>query len=132
LVLEEQRRNKVAAVGRCKLLATLTGLGKELEFAENFVTTTTPTRVLHHYAIQDTADTDQALELGDIATIQLLVIKCVSNDVDLDLDYVSSFDADLTIQEGECAVIPQPAGIVRFKNNDAAESSTIEYLLIGT
>ena len=87
----------------------LTGLGKEVEFAAKFSTTTAPTRSLYHYAVQTTADTEQALELGDVATAQLLIIKCVANDVDLDLDFDSTFNADLTIQEGEVAVIPVPA-----------------------
>jgi hypothetical protein len=122
----------MAAEARIKLIAELTGLGQEDTISANFTTTTTVTRALHHYAIQDTADTDQALALGDVSTVQLLIIKCISNDVDIDLDYVSSFDADLTIQEGESAVIPVPAGVVRFKNNDAGETSTIEYLVVGT
>ena len=122
----------MAAEARIKLIVELTGLGQEESFSENFVTTTTPTRALYHYAVQDSADTAQALELGDVGTIQLLAIKCVSNDVDIDLDYSSSFDADLTIQEGECAVIPKPAGTVYFKNNSAGETSTIEYLVVGT
>jgi len=122
----------VAAEARIKLIVELTGLGQEESFSENFTTTTTPTRALYHYAVQDSADTAQALELGDVGTIQLLVIKCVSNDVDIDLDYSSSFDADLTIQEGECAVIPKPAGTVYFKNSSAEETSTIEYLIVGT
>lgn len=122
----------MAASARTKILFELTGLGQELEFSGNFVTTTEPTRALHHYAVQDVADTDQALELGDVGTEQLLIIKCVSNDVDLDLDFDSAFNADLTVQEGEFAVIPQPSGTVHFKNNDAGEQSTIEYVLVGT
>ena len=122
----------MAAECSVSIIAEVTGLGKGINFAEKFSTTTTTTRAMYHYAVQDTADTDQALELGDISTIQMLIIKCIENDVDLDLDYVSSFDADLTIQEGEGAVIPVPSGVVRFKNNDSGEQSTIEYVLAGT
>lgn len=113
------------------IIAELTGLGQLQEFSKKFSQISTPTRALYHYAIQDSADTAQALELGDVATIDMLIIKCVANDVDLDLDFVSSFDADLTVQEGETAVIPTPSGTVYIKNNDAAEQATIEYLLIG-
>ena len=122
----------MAALAEINIIANLTGLGKNLEFAEKFATSTTITRAMHHYAVQDTANTDQALELGDIGTIQLLIIKCVDSDVNLDLDYVSDFDADLQIQEGECAVIPTPSGVVRFRNVTTDEVSTIEYLLLGT
>ena len=121
----------MAASFSISILTELTGLGQLQELSEKFSETTAPTRAMYHYAIQDSADTDQALELGDVATVDVLILKCVSNDVDLDLDYVSSFDADLTVQEGEICVIPTPAGVVRFKNNDATEQSTIEYLLIG-
>lgn len=113
------------------VLVELTGLGQLQEFTKKFSQISTPTRALYHYAVQDSADTAQALELGDIATIDMLIIKCVANDVDIDLDFVSSFDADLTVQEGETAVLPTPAGTVYIKNNDSAEQSTIEYLLIG-
>ena len=123
----------MAAEANVSIIASLTGLGKNLEFAEKFATSTTITRAMQHYAVQDTANTDQVLELGDVGTIQLLIIKCVDNDVNLDLDYDSSaFDADLQIQEGECAVIPTPSGIVRFRNVTTDEVSTIEYLLLGT
>ena len=122
----------MAAACDVSIIAEVTGLGKGLNFSEKFSITTAPTRAIYHYMIQAVADTDEALALGDVATEGLLFIKCVANDVDLDLDYVSAFDADLTINEGECAVIPLPAGIIRFKNNDATELSTIEYLLVGT
>ena len=121
----------MAASFDLSVIAELTGLGKVETFTEKFSETSTPTRALYHYAILNTTNTAQALELGDVATIDLLVLKCVANDVDLDLDYVSAFDADLTVQEGEVCVIPTPAGIVYFKNNDTDELSTIEYLLIG-
>ena len=122
----------MAAECAVSIIVEVTGLGKDQTFTEKFTITTAPTRATYNYVVQASADTDEALGLGDVATEGLLVIKCVSNDADIDLDYVSSFAADFTLNEGECAVIPLPAGIIRFKNNDAGEQSTIEYLLVGT
>lgn len=122
----------MAATARTKIQLSVTGLGTELEVPINFTTTTTPTRKVHNRQVQASADTDEALQLGDISTVLLMVIECITNDVDIDLDYVSSFDADLTINEGEAAVIPLPAGVVRIKNNDSGEVSTVDVTLIGT
>lgn len=127
----------MAADASTSISFLLSGLGKEIEFATKFSTTTDPTRAMYHYMVQTTGDLAEALELGDVATIQLLIIKCVANDVDLDLDYDdTTFDPDLTIQEGECAVIPVPAGKVYFENSlngeDPVLTSTIEYILMGT
>lgn len=116
------------------IFASLSGLGDLMEFLpKKFSGVSIPTKKLFSRQIQAVADTEEALELGNITTTtQMLIIKCISNDVDLDLDFVAAFDADLTIQEGETAVIPAPSGVVYIKNNDAAEVSTVEYLLTGT
>lgn len=121
----------MTATATVSIICEVTGLGKNLNFCEKFAIATAPTKALYHYMEQAVADTDEALELGDVATEGLLVIKCVANDVQLDLDY-SSFDVDLTIKEGECAAIPLPAGTIQFRAVSAAEKSTIEYLLVGT
>ena len=113
------------------LIAELTGLGKNINLSEKFSTTTAPTRAMYHYAIQDVADTAQALDVGDVGTVELLIIKCVANDVDVDTTYVSSFVAELTVNEGEVAMF-KPAGTVYIKNDDSAEVSTVEYLVVGT
>ena len=123
----------MAAECNVSIICEVTGLGKNLNFCEKFAITTAPTKALYHYMEQATKNADEALELGDVATEGLLVIKCVSNDVYLDLDYDdATFDSDLTIKEGECAVIPLPAGTIRFEAVSAEELSTIEYLLVGT
>jgi len=113
------------------VIAKLTGLGDIQEFAKRFSTTATPTRAIYHYAVQDTADTAQALEVGDVGTIELIILKCVSNDVDIDTSYVSSFSAEIEVQEGELTIF-KPTGTVYIQNDDAGETSTVEYLVIGT
>ena len=124
----------MAAACKISVSAELTGLGDIMKFLpKKFSGVSIPTKKLFSRQIQAVADTEEALELGNVTTTtQMLIIKCISNDVDVDLDCVAACDADLTIQEGETAVIPSPAGVVYIKNNDAAEAVTVEYMLTGT
>ena len=121
----------MAAACSVKFIVELTGLGEDETFAESF-TTGVPARSIKHYAVIDAADTAQALILGDVATEELLVIKAISGDIEVDLDCadVASFDVDLTIAEGKSAIIPRPASTVYWKGDEADDA--IEYLLIGT
>jgi hypothetical protein len=80
---------------------------------------------------QAVADTDEVLAVGDVGTIELIIMKCITNDVDVDTSYSAAFSAEIEIQEGEVSIF-KPSGTVRIKNNDAAEQSTVEYLILGT
>lgn len=104
----------------------------EWDFIKKFSDSTTPTRKFYNYLIQATVDTDEALSFGDVGTVTGLLIHAVDNDVDVDLDYVSTFDVDLTIPEGEWAYIPNPAGVVRIDSNGTPEQVTIEVWAWGT
>ena len=121
----------MAASTAVTIIAELTGLGKLQEFAEKFTITATPTRALYQYDIQDVADTAQALDVGDVGTIELIIIKCVSNDVDIDTSFDTTFSAEIELQEGEITVF-KPTGTVYIKNDDDGEVSTFEYLVIGS
>jgi hypothetical protein len=81
--------------------------------------------------VQASADADEAIAVGDVGTIELIIMKCISNDVDVDTSYSAAFSAEIEIQEGEMAVF-KPTGTTRIKNDDAGEQSTIEYWVIGT
>lgn len=120
----------MAAEASISIIAELTGLGKIQQFAEKFSTTATPSRVLYQYDIQDTTNTAQALDVGDVGTIELIILKCISNDVDIDTSYVSSFNAEIEVQEGEVTIF-KPTGTVYIKNDDTDEVSTFEYIVIG-
>lgn len=122
----------MAAELKVKIIAEMTGLGDEIFFAGVFSDTTPPTKSLFQYMEQATANVDEAIPVGDVATGGVLIVKAVTNDVMLDLDFVAAFDADLTLLEGRWAVIPQPAGTVHFEAVAADEKATIQYLLIGT
>jgi len=122
----------MAAESTTTIISEVTGLGENRVFTDKFSTTTTPTLAAKNRQIQAVADTDEILNLCGISTIEKICLTCITNDVDLDLDYVSSFDADLTVPEGESVVITKPAGVVRIKNNDSAEQSTIDVLIVGS
>jgi hypothetical protein len=121
----------VAPEANISIIAELTGLGQLQELSEKFATTATPTRAFYQYMEQAVADTDEVLAVGDVGTIELIIMKCITNDVDVDTSYSAAFSAEIEIQEGEVSIF-KPSGTVRIKNNDAAEQSTVEYLILGT
>lgn len=120
----------MAAEATVSIIAELTGLGQLQQLAEKFSVTTTPARVHYQYMEQATADTDEVLDVGDVGTVHLIILKCIANDVDIDTSYATAFSAEIEVPEGEVAVF-KPTGTVRIKNDDSAEKSTIEYLVIG-
>lgn len=123
----------MAATLDIAILAELTGLGKDQSFTDKGTDGTTPTAGGYMYRTLAVADTDEALDLGDVSTVTCIVIRAVTNDLDIDLDYASSFDVDLTVKAGEpAAVIMNPAGVTQVKNNGAAEAPVYEYLIVGT
>ncbi len=122
----------MAAELSVKIIAELTGLGEEIIFAGLFTDTTPPTKSLFQYMEQATVNVDEAIPVGDVATEGVLIVKAVTSNVMIDLDFDTAFDADFTIKAGRWAVIPEPAGTVHFEAVSASEKATIQYLLIGT
>jgi len=111
----------------------LTGLGKDQTFIHRTTDGTTPTAGTYNYRVLATGDSEEALDLGDVAVETVLVIRAIDYDLDIDLDFVTTFNADLTVKAGEpAAVIPNPAGVIKVKNNGAGETPAYEYLLLGT
>lgn len=121
----------MAAECNVTIIAEVTGLGKELKFPEKFSVTTTPTKASINTQIQASADTDEALNLCGISTVELIIIKATDNALLIDTDYVSTFDADQSVAEGECRII-KPSGVVRIKNSTATEVCTVDYLIVGS
>lgn len=115
------------------VIVELTGLGKNQDFIDKATDGTTPTAATYNYRVLATGDTAEALDLGDISTVQGIAIKAIDYDLDIDCDYVSAFDADMTVKAGEpAAIIMNPAGTVYVKNNGAGETPAYEYLCWGT
>ena len=124
----------MAATFDVAILAELTGLGKDQSFTDKGTDGTTPTGTTGiQYRTLAVADTDEVLDYGDVATVTCIIIRAVTLDLDIDLDYASAFDVDMTVNAGgPTAVITNPAGITRVKNNGAAEAPVYEYLVVGT
>ena len=101
------------------------------EVLKKVTITAVPDRKLYNQVKQVVVDTDEALVVGDISTVEAILVHCITNDVDIDSAFSSTFKASITVNEGEWAIF-KPAGILYMKNNDAGEQSTIEYWLIGT
>ena len=123
----------MAAALTVSVIAELTGLGEGLVFVDKGINGTTPTAFTKIYKTLAKADTAEALDLGDVSTIACIVIRAITKNLDIDLDYADPFSKDLTIKAGEePAVIPNPAGIVYVKNNTESETPVFEYIVIGT
>jgi hypothetical protein len=123
----------MAAQCEIKAILEMTGLGKELFMDERFNTTATPDAVTYNYRTQATADTEEALDLGDVATVELIWIKCISKDLAIDTSFSATFSTEIELQEGEVAVF-KPAGTVYVRNLDTVtdDNSVYEYVVIGT
>jgi len=128
----------MAAVLDVNIMCEVTGLGKIQSFLERATDGTAPTALTYNYRTLTTADTAEALDLGDVSTVTGIAIRAVgSYDVDVDLDNATDdpddFDADFTIKAGEpAAYIPNPAGNVYVKNNGESETPSYEYWCCGT
>lgn len=122
---------KMAANFNYRIIGELTGLDQIQTFIDNADVSTTPARHYRQRQVQAVADTEEALGVGDVTTIELILLSCISNDVDIDTSFNASFNAEITVNEGEFAVF-KPTGTVYIKNNDAAEVVTVVYLIIGS
>jgi len=122
----------MAAEFKVKMIAQLSGLGELINFIKQGSDETTPTAGAYMYRTIATADTAEALDLGDVSTVTMVVLYAVDYDVSIDCDYVAAFDADMTAKAGGIpAVIPYPAGTVYVKG-ESGQTPKYEYLVIGT
>jgi hypothetical protein len=124
----------MAATLDVSVIAELQGLGQDISFLDKGTDGTTPTATTgRQYRTLTTADADEVIDYGDISTATCIIIRAISLDLDIDLDYSSAFSADLTVKAGGVpVVIANPVGVVRVKNNGAAETPVFEVWVIGT
>lgn len=112
----------------------LTGLGLPRDFVDKSVDGTTPTAATYNYRVLATAASEEALDLGDIATESMLIIRAIDLDLQVDLSYTAAtFRKSFTLKAGEpAAVIPNPGGSIYVIDDAGDETPAYEYLLIGT
>ena len=114
------------------VIAELTGLGKDQTFTDKGTDGTTPTAGAYMYRVLATANTAEALDLGDVSTVTCVIIRAIDYNLDIDLDFSSSFDVDMTVNAGEiAAVIPNPV-LVYVNGAESDETPAYEYMVIGT
>lgn len=121
----------MAAELKIKMIAQLTGLGEQIDFIKSGTDETTPTAGSYMYRTIATANTAEALDLGDVSTVTAIILYAVDYDVDIDLDYVGAFDADQTAKAaGIPVIITYPAGDV-YVQGETDQTPKYEYLIVG-
>ena len=122
----------MAVEGKITVGFSVTEIGADAwDVLKKFNITTVADRKFYSVVQQAVADTAEALSVGDLGTVEAIIVHAITNDVDIDPNYVSVFKAGNTVQVGEWAIF-KPAGTLYFKNNDSAVQVTFEYWLIGT
>lgn len=122
----------MAAALNVNVIAELVGLGEIINFIKRGSDETTPTAGAYMYRTIATANTAEVLDLGDVSTVTMVILFAVDYDVDIDCDFSSSFDADLTAKAGGIpAVIPYPAGTV-YVQGETDQTPKFEYIVVGT
>lgn len=111
---------------------TCTGLGATLKLTNSF-TGTTPTALTQNYRVLGTADSEEALDLGDVATVEGVLIKAVSGAIYVDTSFDTTFVNELVIAEGESAYF-KPVGVkpVYVINYTAGETPSYSFVVFGT
>ncbi len=120
----------MAASATVNIIAELLGLGKDLDFVDRFTLTNTPTKSHYAYRQQAGVDAAEVLDLGGISTTDLIIIKAITNDMEIDTSFSSSFNAEIVVLEGEIAIF-KPSGTVYIDSQDTPEQVTYEYIVIG-
>ena len=123
----------MAATGTINIIAELLGLGKDVDFVDRFTLTETPTKSTKQYRVQTAGGTAEALDLGGVGTVDLIIIKAVAKNLLIDTSNVGgagSFVEELNIPEGEINMF-KPAGTVFIDNETGSEQCTYEYIVIG-
>ncbi len=121
----------MAASLTVNIVAQLLGLGKEIDFIDRFTLTQIPALATQNYRTQAAANTEEALDLGGVSTVDLIIIKAVTNDLIIDTSYVApTFSTEIVVPEGEIRIFT-PGAAVYIMNEDTDEVCTYEYIVIG-
>jgi len=110
---------------------TVTGLGAS-RTQDNSFAATVPTAVTSQYLVQTTTDVGELLPLGDVSTVQGVLIKAITNDAYIDTTFDTDFSNEIELIAGQ-SVYFKPVGAVYFINKTANPAVvTLDYTVFGT
>ncbi len=121
----------MAGVASVTTSISISGLGTSTITLSNTFTGTTPTKDGFQYRVLGTANTAEALDLGDVSTVEGVLIRAVDLDLDIDTSFNSSFSKELNCAAGE-SVYFKPEGIVYVNSGETDETPAYEYVVFGT
>jgi len=111
---------------------TISGLGSSTTSLQDNFTATEPNAVVRGYRRLTTQDINEVLYIGDISTVEGVLLRSVDYDLQVDCNYVSAFDPDILI-EGATSVYFKPVGTVYIRNPSGdANTPLYEYVVFGT
>ena len=122
----------MAARAEVTIAVSIDGLGNGAEVKDTSQDTTAPDTLIHIPEMtQETADTEEALNVGAVDTIRGIMIRAIDGDIAVDTSFVTTFSSELLIREGQSQFFV-PTGTVYIKNNTALETVKFEYIVFGT
>lgn len=129
-----------AASSSVNTTVTVSGLGSgSMQLSRSFQGTV-PDAAIRGYRQLATADTNETVSVGDIATIEGMLLSCVDDScdtttgglwVDCNSNSATAFSADLLIAEGESAYF-KPLGNVEVVGANSVETPDYEFVIFGT
>lgn len=120
-----------AATAGVSMNISITDLGETSIILTKDFTASTPDAYARQYRQLESADTAEVLDLGDVSTIEGILLLADDNDIIIDCNYSGSFDEDIIVPAGQCTYF-KPTGTVRVMNEDAGETPLYEYIVFGT
>lgn len=123
----------MAATFTLEFLAKLSGLNSDDSIISGLATlgqTPTATSGVQFRTIA-TTNTEETLDVGDVATVDMIILKAVSGDIAVDTSFNATFSTEIIAEAGELPLIFKPNGTVKVKNNTADETPTYSYMVIG-
>ena len=121
----------MAGAANVSTTLTVSGLGAS-RTQDNSFSGEVPTAVTSQYITQTTSDAAEALPLGDISTVEGVLIKAISNDAYIDTSFNSSMSNEIELAEGESCYF-KPVGTVYFLNKTANPAKVVlDYTVFGT
>lgn len=119
------------ATAKINLVIDIQGLGNMTPIKDSFESSVIPEIAIHiPYQVQETADSEEALNVTGIDDVDGVWIRAIENDISVDTSFDTTFETELIIKEGTSQYFC-PSGIVYIMNNTGTEKITFEALIHG-